>query len=141
MIGIIIIGHGHIASETLLAVEHVLGKQSLVATLDVLNSDQTSVSHHELNTLIKQNDTGHGVLIFADLFGGTPCNIALSCADSHVSEIVSGFNLPAVIKAMSLRQKTNDLKELVRISITSGQQYMCATSDCMSHQDKELVHG
>jgi len=128
MIGVILIGHAQIAGEMLVAAEHVLGKQSLVATLNVEDSDKPELIQQQLSTLIRQTDTGDGVFVMADMFGGTPCNVALSCADQTNVEILSGFNLPAVIKAISLRQKTKDVHELAREVVASGQQYMCLAS-------------
>ncbi|MDX8403964.1 MAG: PTS sugar transporter subunit IIA [Mariprofundaceae bacterium] len=136
MIGIILIAHANIADEMLAAAEHVLGKQSLVATLNVADSDHPDLLHEQLTGLIRQSDTGDGVFILADMFGGTPCNVALSCIEQAHIEILSGFNLPALIKALSLRQQTHDMQELAREIVISGQQYMCLASDYMATHNK-----
>jgi PTS system mannose-specific IIA component len=136
MIGIVLIAHAHIAGEMLAAAEHVLGKQSLIATLNVEDSDQPDLIQDEMSKLIRQTDTGDGVFILADMFGGTPCNVALSHFVSSRVEIMSGFNLPSLIKALSLRQQTNDINALARDVVVSGQQYMCLASDYMiKHQE------
>jgi len=63
------------------------------------------------------------------MFGGTPCNIALSKAAEHGHvEVVSGFNLPVLIKALSLRNQVKDLHQLARQIVTAGRQYICLTS-------------
>lgn len=134
MIGIVLIAHAHIAGEMLAAAEHVLGKQSLIAVLDVEDSDKPELVKAQLSTLIRQTDTGDGVFILADMFGGTPCNVALSCVEQTTVEIMSGFNLPALIKALSLRQQTRDMQALAREVMSSGQQYMCLASDYMVHR-------
>ncbi len=131
MIGVVLIAHAHIAAEMLAAAEHVLGKQSLVATLNVEDSDKPDLLHDQLCQLIRQTDTGDGVFILTDMFGGTPCNVALSCIEQVNIEILSGFNLPSLIKALSLRQQTRDIRELARDVVASGQQYMCLASDYM----------
>ncbi len=136
MIGIILIAHANIAGEMLTAAEHVLGKQSLVATLNVENSDQPGLLHDQLTQLICQSNTGDGVFILADMFGGTPCNVALSCAEQAHVEILSGFNLPALIKALLFRQQTHDLKELAHEIMSSGKQYICLASDYMTEHGK-----
>lgn len=136
MIGIVLIAHANIAGEMLAAAEHVLGKQSLIATLNVEDSDKPDLLHDQLTALIRQSDTGDGVFILADMFGGTPCNVALSCIEQTNIEILSGFNLPALIKALSLRQQSNNIQELAREIVTSGQQYMCLASDYMARHDK-----
>ncbi|PCI41146.1 MAG: PTS system fructose subfamily IIA component [Proteobacteria bacterium] len=136
MIGIVLIGHARIASEMKLAVEHVLGEQPLMAAMDVLESSEPGVLQEKIARLVKQCDAGYGTLIFADMFGGTPCNIALTCLKAGECEVISGFNLPALIKATSDRMKCQ--KEHVSLSmlahnvVASGQQYMCLASNFMS---------
>ncbi len=129
MIGIVLIAHARIAAEMLEAAEHVLGKQPLIATLDVENSDRPDQLQDELAKMIRQTDTGDGVFILADMFGGTPCNVALSCAEPSRVEVLSGFNLPALIKALSMRQESPDIKTLARDVAVAGQQYICLASD------------
>lgn len=129
MIGIVLIAHARIAAEMLEAAEHVLGKQPLIATLNVEDSDQPDLLQDELAKLIRQTDTGDGVFILADMFGGTPCNVALSCAEPGRVEVLSGFNLPALIKALSLRQENPDIHTLVHDVAVAGQQYICLASD------------
>jgi len=135
MIGIVLIGHAHIASEMKLAVEHVLGEQPLMAALDVFESSDPSVLQDKIAHLVKQCDAGYGTLIFADMFGGTPCNIALTCLQVGACEVISGFNLPALIKAASDRKVCQDkaisLTMLAHDVVSSGQQYMCLASDFM----------
>jgi len=131
MIGIVLIAHARIASEMLAAAEHVLGKQSLIMPLNVEDSDQPDQLHDELLKILRQTDTGDGVLIFADMFGGTPCNVALSVVEKGSVEVLSGFNLPSLIKALSLRQESVNLHDLAREVAASGQQYICLASDYM----------
>ena len=129
MIGIVLIAHARIAAEMLEAAEHVLGKQPLIATLNVEDSDRPDQLQDDLTKIIRQIDTGDGVIILADMFGGTPCNVALSCAEPSKTEVLSGFNLPALIKAISMRQESPDIKTLARDVAVAGQQYICLASD------------
>lgn len=129
MIGIILIAHNHIAGEMLAAAEHVLGEQSLISILDVENSDRPELVQQELASLIRQNDTGDGIFILADMFGGTPCNVAIGFAEPGRIEILSGFNLPSLIKSLSLRQQTRDVTSLAKDVVAAGQQYMCLASE------------
>lgn len=136
MIGIVLIGHARIASEMKLAVEHVLGEQPLMAAMNVLESSDPKALQEKMAHLVKQCDAGYGTLIFADMFGGTPCNVALTCLKVGECEVISGFNLPALIKATSDRmmcQKDHiSLSMLAHDVVASGQQYMCLASDFMS---------
>lgn len=138
MIGIVLIAHARIATEMLEAAEHVLGKQPLIATLNVEDSDKPDLLQDELTKLIRQTDTGDGVFILADMFGGTPCNVALSCAEPSKIEVLSGFNLPALIKALSMRQENPDIHTLVHAVAIAGQQYIRLATDYL---DQDGVRG
>ncbi|MDQ6994508.1 MAG: PTS sugar transporter subunit IIA [Mariprofundaceae bacterium] len=135
MIGIIVVSHAHIAQEMKHAVEHILGPQAYMETLDVLSSDAPDALQKELGKMIERCDHGDGTLVFADMFGGTPCNIALSFLKQHQCEVISGFNLPALVKALSRRMDDGvDLSSLAREVMKSGRQYLCLASDFMSPQ-------
>jgi len=124
MIGIILISHAHIASETKVAVEHILGKQDFFETIDIPNSDGLTVEQLHFDRLLESVDSGQGVLVMVDLFGATPCKLVLEVNRSEGIEVIAGFNVPAVIKASSLRQGMENLQELARASVSSGQQYL-----------------
>lgn len=134
MIAIILIGHAHISREMRVGVEHVLGPQAQFESLDVEDSDQPEHIRQQLQTLIEQLDSGHGVLIFADMFGGTPCNVALSFTAQNRVDVISGFNLPAVIKAVSMRKQSHPLSIVAREALTCGRQYMQRASELMEGQ-------
>lgn len=131
MIGIVVIAHARLASEAKKTIEHVLGEQPFLMAIDVENSDDIDDSLECMKTAIAYCDTGDGVLIFADMFGGTPCNIAQSSVITDQCELISGFNIPSLIKAVSERKSDNNLKSLAQDAVTTGKQYMCITSDFM----------
>ncbi len=129
MIGIVLVGHTHIASEMLEAAEHVLGPQALITAIDTGPEQNPRALAEALDQAFHRCDVGDGILLLTDMFGGTPCNIALSTAARHAHvEVVSGFNLPLLIKALSLRSQTGDLNRLARQVVTSGRQYICQPS-------------
>jgi len=135
MIGMVIVAHEHIGEAMLAAVEHVLGPQALVAALGIgadadIQSDLSEGSER-LRTLIKRCDAGDGVLLFADMFGGTPCNLALSCIGEDKVEVVSGFNLPMLIKAATLRQTLTNLHLLAQQARDAGRYHMHLASELM----------
>lgn len=143
MIGIVIVAHEHIGEAMLAALDHVMGPQSLTASLGIgvdadMDSDMDAL-RERLGQLIKRCDSGDGVLLFADMFGGTPCNLALSCMPHHHVEVVSGFNLPMLVKAASLRQNLRDLQLLAHKARESGRQHMHIASELM--QEKAGKHG
>jgi len=135
MIGMVVVAHEHIGEAMLAAVEHVLGPQALVAALGIgadadIQSDLSEGSER-LHTLIKRCDAGDGVLLFADMFGGTPCNLALSCIEEGKVEVVSGFNLPMLIKAATLRQTLTNLRLLAQQARDAGRYHMHLASELM----------
>ena len=134
MIGMVLIGHEHIASEMLAAVEHVVGKQPLTAVLDVAGDDNPDLLKQQLDELIRRCDVGDGVLLLADMFGGTPCNVAIAALRPGETEVVSGFNLPLLIKAATLRKSLNDLAALAQQVVEAGRQYMCLPSHLMGDE-------
>ncbi|MDX8408363.1 MAG: PTS sugar transporter subunit IIA, partial [Mariprofundaceae bacterium] len=128
MIGIVLIGHNRIASEMLAAVEHVVGEQPLMQALDVRPDTEPEELHTALQARIQGCDVGHGVLVLADMFGGTPCNVAMGCFRPGRVEVISGFNLPLLIKAVALRGEQTDLLRLAERVLAAGRQYMCLAS-------------
>ncbi len=138
MIGLVVVAHERVAEAMLAALEHVMGPQSLTAALSVgVDADisaDTNELQRRLESVIKRCDSGDGVLLFADMFGGTPCNLALACMRNAKVEVVSGFNLPMLIKAASLRQSLNDLSLLARQSRESGRQHMHIASELLDEK-------
>jgi len=124
MIGIVLVGHAGIASEMRKALEHVVGEQPLIETLDVLNGNSPEDLSEILELRIRACDVGKGVLLLADMFGGTPCNVAMGALEKGRVEVVSGFNLPLLIKAATLRKSIKDLPELAAQVVESGRHYM-----------------
>ncbi len=141
MIGIVLIAHAKVASESKKAIEHVLGEQPFLIAIDVENSDDIDTSLAHIKVAIKQCNTELGVLLFADMFGGTPCNIAESIAADEHCEVISGFNIPALIKAVSERSEATDVKVFAQDVVATGKQYMCVTSDFMASAANISPHG
>jgi len=124
MIGIVLIGHACIASEMLKALEYVVGEQPLIDVIDVVTGQPPELLSRTLEARIRACDIGDGVLVLADMFGGTPCNVAMGAlAKGHV-EVVSGFNLPLLVKAATLRSSANDLAAFAEQVVEAGRMYM-----------------
>ena len=81
----------------------------------------------EILNSVKKVDSGNGVVVLTDMFGGTPSNLAISVMENEKIEVVAGVNLPMLIKMMSIREKTK-LKELIKISQESGRKYINVAS-------------
>ena len=128
MIGIVIVTHGRLAAELLSAVQHIVGRQTHVKTVCIDPHDDIDERRNEIAAAIKAVDLGDGVVIVTDMFGGTPCNLALTHLKKGSVEVLAGANLPSLIKLISVRINM-PLEKAVREAIESGRKYMRAGSD------------
>ena len=127
MIGIVIVTHGRLAAELLAAVQHIVGPQTHVKTVCIGPSDDMEERQKEISSAINSVDLGRGVAVVTDMFGGTPCNLALAHLKKGKVEVLAGANLPSLIKLISVRI-TLPLENAVREAIESGRKYMRAGS-------------
>ena len=130
MIGLILVTHGKLASEFLVALEHVVGPQNNVATICIGPHDDMEARRKEIAAAIKTVDTGKGVIILSDLFGGTPSNLAISLLDSGRVEVIAGVNLPMLIRLDSAR-KNLDVKQAVAAAREAGRKYISVASEVL----------
>ena len=100
-IGGVIISHGQLANELLAATETVVGETTGISAVSIGWHDDVEAAKDEIERAIKQVDSGSGVLLLTDMFGGTPTNIAAMFLKAGEVEIVTGVNLPMVIKLAS----------------------------------------
>jgi len=134
MVGVIIIGHGTLAKAMHDAVEHVLGRQRNMESINVMADDDPAAIQCHLAESIARCDDGDGVIICADMFGGTPCNIALSKLDPGHIEILSGFSLPCLITIASERTSIHDPNKIAHKGGTSGRRYLCLASKMLQQE-------
>jgi PTS system mannose-specific IIA component len=127
MIGIVIVTHGRLAAELLSAVQHIVGPQTHVKTVCIAASDDIEERRNDIAAAIKAVDLGKGVVLVTDMFGGTPCNLALTHLKKGKIEVLAGANLPSLIKLISVRI-TMPLEKAVCEAIDSGRKYMRAGS-------------
>src|SRR5271155_3981140 len=131
MIGLILVTHGRLAEELRSAMEHVVGKQRNVATVCIGPDDDIEGRRAEIVSCINQVDTGDGVVLLTDMFGGTPSNLAISGMDRAKIEGVAGVNLPMLIKLASLRQGES-LQRSVAGAQEAGRKYINVASQLLS---------
>jgi mannose PTS system EIIA component len=130
MIGLILVTHGRLAEEFLVALEHVVGPQTQIATVCIGPRDDMEERRKEIATAIRQVDTGKGVVILSDLFGGTPSNLAISLLDAGRIEVIAGVNLPMLIRLDSAR-KCMDVKDAVAAAREAGRKYISVASEVL----------
>ncbi len=127
MIGIVIVTHGNLATEMLAAVQHIVGQQTHIRTVCIGPNDDVDLRSSEITAAIKAVDLGDGVVLVTDMFGGTPCNLALAHLRKDKVEVLAGANLPSLIKLIGLRIDA-PLDQAVDEAIKSGRKYMRAGS-------------
>ena len=130
MIGIVLVTHGRLADEFLLAMQHVVGPQEQIATACIGPNDDMGERRDDILAKVKDVDTGEGVIVLTDMFGGTPSNLAISIMDKAKVEVIAGINLPMLVKLNALR-KTSSLKEAVSGAKAAGIKYITIASELL----------
>jgi mannose PTS system EIIA component len=130
MIGLILVTHGRLAEEFLVALEHVVGPQKQIATVCIGPHDDMESRRKEIAAGIKNVDTGEGVIILTDLFGGTPSNLSISLLNAGHVEVIAGVNLPMLIRLDSARKNMN-VKEAVAAAREAGRKYISVASEVL----------
>ena len=125
MIGIVLVTHGRLAQEFISAMEHMVGPQTHLRAVCVGPEDDIERRQREIAAAVKSVDLGSGVVIATDMFGGTPCNLALTLLDKNKIEVLAGVNLPSLIKLVDARTKM-PLEQAVKEAIEAGRKYMRA---------------
>ena len=119
MIGGIIVSHGKLAEELLNALTIILGEVVNMEAISIGWYDDVEDSKRKINQSLKRVDQKNGVLIFTDMFGGTPSNLSFSFLKDDTIEIITGVNLPMLIKFVSL-QRSNKLREVAKKVVEQG---------------------
>ncbi len=119
MIGGIIVSHGKLAEELLNALTIILGEAVNIEAISIGWYDDVEGSKKKINKSLKRVDQKNGVLIFTDMFGGTPSNLSFSFMKDGEVEIITGVNLPMLIKFVSL-QRSNNLREVAKKVVEQG---------------------
>ena len=130
MIGMILVTHGNLAEEFVHAMVHVVGNQADVATVCIGPNDDMERRRGEIADAIGKVDSGSGVIILTDLFGGTPSNLAISLMQAGKVEVIAGINLPMLIRlakareCMSVRDAACAARDAGRNYITIASEYL-----------------
>ncbi len=119
MIGGIIVCHGGLAEELLNALTIILGEAVNIEAISIGWYDDVEESRKKINKSLKKVNQKNGVLIFTDMFGGTPSNLSFSFLKDSEIEIITGVNLPMLIKFVSL-QRSNNLKVVAKKVVEQG---------------------
>jgi PTS system mannose-specific IIA component len=130
MIGLILVTHGNLAKEFVVAMEHVVGPQKQVATVCIGPHDNMEDRRREIAGAIKIVNQGAGAIILTDLFGGTPSNLAISLLEPGSIEVIAGVNLPMLIRLDSAR-KVMEVRAAVSAAKEAGRKYISVASEVL----------
>lgn len=134
MIGMVLVTHGRLALELVAALEHVVGAQAQTASICIGPDDDMEQRRSEIVAAVDKVDTGEGVVVLTDMFGGTPSNLAISIMENAKVEVIAGVNLPLLIKLASLRS-SEPLAEAVIQAQEAGRKYINVASALLAQSD------
>ena len=131
MIGMVLVTHGHLATEFRAALEHVVGPQRDIETITIGPEDDMEQRRRDIVAAVETVDSGQGVVLLTDMFGGTPSNLAISVMNGSHVEVVAGINLPMLIKLASVREVAS-LDQAVLQAQDAGRKYINVASRVLS---------
>jgi PTS system mannose-specific IIA component len=131
MIGMVLVTHGHLATEFRSALEHVVGPQKQLETITIGPDDDMDSRRSDIMQAVNKVDSGDGVVVLTDMFGGTPSNLAISVMNGSRIDVVAGINLPMLIKLASVRECLG-LDEAVIQAQDAGRKYISVASRILS---------
>ena len=131
MIGLVLVTHGRLAQELRAALEHVVGPQEKVEGISIQPDDDIEQRRADIVAAVERVDTGEGVVILTDMFGGTPSNLAISVMSVGNVEVIAGVNLPMLVKLSSARTGMS-LSDAVAAARDAGIKYISIASHVLA---------
>jgi PTS system mannose-specific IIA component len=131
MIGVVIVTHGKLAREFRAALEHVVGPQEQIETISIGPDDDLDVRRTDMLSAVNKVDSGKGVVVLTDMFGGSPSNLAISAMERANVEVIAGVNLPMLVKLASVRGECS-LDEAIMQAQEAGRKYISVASQILA---------
>jgi PTS system mannose-specific IIA component len=132
MIGIVLITHNALGHTLLQTAEGILGELENCIAISVDGSSSMDQAMNEIQQRIRELDQGEGVLVLTDMFGGTPSNLSLSLLESERLEVITGANLPMLLKI--LHRTDADLEDLASEAKSAGRQGIVVAGEVMKRK-------
>lgn len=130
MVGVLVVTHGGVASELVKAVRRIVGHVDNLQSVSIGWDDDAEKARRQIQEEIDKADTGKGVLILTDMFGGTPTNLSLSFLQRGKVEIITGVNLPMLIKFYNLKTR-DDIRDVAQKIKEQGQKSIYVATDVL----------
>ncbi len=137
MVGIVIVTHGQLGDALLETAEVIFSsKPEAVVSVSLNLTEDVEKLRKKINTAIKSVDSNKGILILTDMFGGTPSNLSYSFLDEGRIEVISGVNLPVLLKAINIRNKGMDLHLMAKTIETYGKKSISLASSILKGEKR-----
>ncbi|MBW2060025.1 MAG: PTS sugar transporter [Deltaproteobacteria bacterium] len=136
MIGVVIVTHCRLGAELISTAEFILGRIEGIISVSIDLQVSTEVMRTEIEKSINQVDQGDGIIILTDMFGGTPSNLSLSFLSAAKVEVLTGVNLPMLIKLIQSREKT-ELAELAEMVGAYGRNSINVAGEVLSRRSED----
>ncbi len=138
MIGALIVTHGKLAYELLNAAQKIEANIGVMEAVPLEWTDTVDEAREKIRLALDRIGDAEGVIIFTDMFGGTPSNISLSFLDKGRVEIVTGVNLPMVVKFATMQQEAKDVSTLAHVISEKGSKAIRVASDLLSTERRAV---
>jgi PTS system mannose-specific IIA component len=133
VIGIVVVTHGQLANELVSAAEMIVGVIPNISAVSIGWHESPEDAEREVKEALERVDRGQGAILLTDMFGGTPSNLSLTFLEKDKVEVVTGVNLPMLIKLVGLREQAkHDLLEVARLTCAQGKESIYQASDLLS---------
>jgi PTS system mannose-specific IIA component len=139
VIGALIVTHGRLANELLNAAQKIEAKAGMMEAVPLEWTDSVDEAREKIRKALDRIGDAEGVIIFTDMFGGTPSNISLSFLEKGRVEIVTGVNLPMVVKFATMQHDAKDVSSLAHVICEKGSKAIRVASDLLSAEKRAAV--
>lgn len=141
MIGILLVTHGRLAEELRAAALTIQPEITSIVAVALEWSEIGEDARERIAAGLAEADRGDGAIILTDMFGGTPTNLTLPFLKKDRVEIVTGVNLPIVLKCASLQGSGKTVAEIARLARDRGQRSICVASDLLATEESTATAG
>lgn len=141
MIGVVVVTHGQLATELVNAAETIVGDLPQFAAVSIGWHDDVDDAREEIRQTIVRLQATDGVLILTDMFGGTPANLGMTFLENDKVEVITGINLPMLIKLASVQKTASNLLAVAREMREHGRNAIWVASDLLRSEGKPETTG
>ncbi|HUJ13206.1 MAG TPA: hypothetical protein VL284_05375 [Thermoanaerobaculia bacterium] len=141
MIGALIVTHGRLANELLTAAQKIEAKVGTMEAVPLEWTDSVDEAREKIRAALERMPEVDGVIIFTDMFGGTPSNISLSFLDKGRVEVITGVNLPMIVKFATMQEGAQDVSVLAHTIVEKGSKAIRVASDLLSAERRAAGGG